>query len=109
MSASKSTDARNRAKCSHLTGSADGRAASEAFVRLLSRGTQVERPAQDMDVRNLIAWLPPKLRNPFLLHYYGDFGIREVAALLGKPEGTIKADLFAARAKLKTGLGERAG
>jgi RNA polymerase sigma-70 factor, ECF subfamily len=124
--------------------------ASEAFARLLSRGTQVERPhsylymiatnlirdhwrktererrairsatagatadpmvypAQDLDVRNLIAWLPPKLRHPFLLHYYGDLGIREVAALLGKPEGTIKADLFAARAKLKTGLAERAG
>ena len=66
-------------------------------------------PVQDVDVRNLIASLPPRLRDPFLLHYYGGFGIREVAALLRKPEGTIKADLFAARAKLKTGLAERAG
>jgi RNA polymerase sigma-70 factor (ECF subfamily) len=64
-------------------------------------------PDQDVDVRNLIASLPPRLRDPFLLHYYGGFGIREVAALLRKPEGTIKADLFAARAKLKTALGER--
>jgi RNA polymerase sigma-70 factor, ECF subfamily len=64
-------------------------------------------PDQDVDVRNLIASLPPRLRDPFLLHYYGGFGIREVAALLHKPEGTIKADLFAARAKLKTALGER--
>ena len=64
-------------------------------------------PAQDVDVRNLIASLPPRLRDPFLLHYYGGFGIREVAALLRRPEGTIKADLFAARARLKTVLRQR--
>ena len=125
--------------------------ASEAFVRLLSKWTSIDKldspqsylymiatnlvrdhwrktererramrsvtagasaeplayPDQDVDVRNLIASLPARLRDPFLLHYYGGFGIREVAALLHKPEGTIKADLFAARAKLKTALGER--
>jgi RNA polymerase sigma-70 factor, ECF subfamily len=122
--------------------------ASEAFVRLLSRNIQADRPAkylymiavnlvrdhwrktgrerraisrvtsvamaepviyptQDVDVRHLIASLPPRLRDPFLLHYYGGFGIREVAALLRKPEGTIKADLFAARATLKTALADR--
>ena len=64
-------------------------------------------PAQDVDVRNLIASLPSRLRDPFLLHYYAGFGIREVAALLRRPEGTIKADLFAARARLRTLLGER--
>ena len=63
-------------------------------------------PTQDMDVRHLIASLPPRLREPFLLHYYGGFGIREVASLLGRPEGTIKADLFAARAELKAALAE---
>ncbi len=69
----------------------------------------VAYPAQDVDVRDLIQSLPPRLRDPFLLHYYGGFGIREVATLLHRPEGTIKADLFAARAKLKTALGERDG
>ncbi len=69
----------------------------------------VAYPVQDVDVRNLIASLPPRLRDPFLLHYYAGFGIREVATLLRRPEGTIKADLFAARAKLKTALGERDG
>ena len=64
-------------------------------------------PVQDVDVRNLIASLPPRLRDPFLLHYYGGFAIREVATLLRRPEGTIKADLFAARARLKTLLGQR--
>ena len=64
-------------------------------------------PVQDVDVRNLLASLPARLRDPFLLHYYAGFPIREVATLLHRPEGTIKADLFAARAKLKTALGER--
>jgi RNA polymerase sigma-70 factor, ECF subfamily len=66
-------------------------------------------PMQDVDVRDLIASLPARLRDPFLLHYYGGFAIREVATLLRRPEGTIKADLFAARARLKTALGERDG
>jgi RNA polymerase sigma-70 factor (ECF subfamily) len=70
---------------------------------------EVAYPVQDVDVRNLIALLPPRLRDPFLLHYYGGFAIREVATLLRRPEGTIKADLFAARARLKTALGERDG
>jgi RNA polymerase sigma-70 factor (ECF subfamily) len=49
------------------------------------------------------------MRNAFLLHYYAGFGVREVAALLGRPEGTIKADLFQARARLKATLGESDG
>ncbi len=69
----------------------------------------VAYPVQDVDVRNLLQALPPRLRDPFLLHYYGGFGIREVATLLHRPEGTIKADLYAARARLKTALGERDG
>jgi RNA polymerase sigma-70 factor (ECF subfamily) len=67
----------------------------------------VTHPGQDVDIRNLIETLPAKLRDPFLLHYYAGFPIREVATLLHRPEGTIKADLFAARAKLKTALGDR--
>jgi RNA polymerase sigma-70 factor, ECF subfamily len=74
-----------------------------------SAGDPVAFPVQDVDVRNLIASLPPRLRDPFLLHYYGGFGLKEVASLLHRPEGTIKADLFAARARLKTALGERDG
>ncbi|HLK02214.1 MAG TPA: RNA polymerase sigma factor [Streptosporangiaceae bacterium] len=64
-------------------------------------------PAQDVDVRNLLEALPARLRDPFLLHYYAGFPLKEVATLLHRPEGTIKADLYAARAKLKTALGDR--
>ena len=79
-------------------------------IRSLTAAAPVDpayHPAQDVDVRALIEALPPRLRSAFLLHYYGGFPIREVATLLHRPEGTIKADLFAARAKLKTALGER--
>jgi RNA polymerase sigma-70 factor (ECF subfamily) len=58
-------------------------------------------PAQDVDVRELLKALPARLREPFLLHYYAGFGVREVAGMLKRPEGTIKADLYHARAKLK--------
>src|ERR1700736_3461931 len=61
--------------------------------------------AQDVDVLQLIQTLPVRLRNAFLLHYYAGFAVREVAVMLGRPEGTVKADLFQARAKLRASLG----
>jgi RNA polymerase sigma-70 factor (ECF subfamily) len=67
---------------------------------------QAIHPAQDVHVRALIAGLPDRLRQPFLLHYYGGFPIREVASLLGRPEGTIKADLHHARTRLRAAVGE---
>jgi RNA polymerase sigma-70 factor (ECF subfamily) len=71
-----------------------------------------EEPAwhqsEDVDVRALIEGLPPKLRSAFLLHYYAGFGVKEVAVMLGRPEGTVKADLHHARARLKAAVGERA-
>ncbi len=71
-----------------------------------SQAEQVYHPAEDVDVRALIQTLPDRLRQPFLLHYYAGFPVREVAALLGRPEGTVKADLFHARARLRAALGE---
>jgi RNA polymerase sigma-70 factor (ECF subfamily) len=47
-----------------------------------------------------------RLRSAFLLHYYAGFGVREVATMLGRPEGTVKADLHHARARLKAALGD---
>jgi RNA polymerase sigma-70 factor, ECF subfamily len=66
-------------------------------------------PAEDVNVRQLLATLPARLRDPFLLHYYAGFGIREIAVMLKRPEGTIKADLYHARARLKDALAERGG
>jgi RNA polymerase sigma-70 factor (ECF subfamily) len=67
------------------------------------------QPGQDVHVRALLEALPDRLRSPFLLHYYAGFPLREVAAMLGRPEGTIKADLFQARARLRKALGESDG
>lgn len=64
------------------------------------------QPSQDVDVRALIEGLSPRLRSTFLLHYYAGFGVKEVAVMLGRPEGTIKADLYHARAKLKAAIGD---
>jgi RNA polymerase sigma-70 factor (ECF subfamily) len=78
-------------------------------IRTMTAGSPVDpayHPAQDVDVRALIESLPPRLRSAFLLHYYAGFGVREVATMLGRPEGTVKADLHHARNRLKAALGE---
>jgi RNA polymerase sigma-70 factor (ECF subfamily) len=51
------------------------------------------QPAQDVHVRELLQALPDRLRSPFLLHYYGGFGVGRWPPAR-RPEGTIKADLF---------------
>ncbi|MBV9379885.1 MAG: RNA polymerase sigma factor [Streptosporangiaceae bacterium] len=77
-------------------------------MRTVTAGAErepVSDPAQDVDVRHLIQSLPPRLRSAFLLHYYAGFGVREIAVLLRRPEGTIKADLYHARSRLREALG----
>jgi RNA polymerase sigma-70 factor (ECF subfamily) len=69
----------------------------------------VLHPAQDVDVRALIQSLPDRLRQPFLLYHYAGFPIRDVAVMLGRPEGTVKADLHHARSRLRAALGESHG
>jgi RNA polymerase sigma-70 factor (ECF subfamily) len=71
-------------------------------------GEPVTYPARDTELSALVTALPPRLREPVLLHYYAGYGTREVAALLGRPEGTIKADLSKARTQLKTALRDNA-
>ncbi|MGW0855944.1 RNA polymerase sigma factor [Streptomyces sp. NPDC002690] len=58
----------------------------------------------DPSVRMLVQSLPERLRVPILLHYYADMPIREVSVLTGRKEGTIKADLHAARELLRAHL-----
>jgi len=66
-------------------------------------------PAGDVGLRVLVAALPDRLRLPVLLHYYADLPVRRVAILLGRAEGTVKSDLFDARARLLAQLGDRDG
>lgn len=46
--------------------------------------------------------LPPQYRVPLVLRYYGDFSLREVAALMGKREGTIRVIIHRALQRLRT-------
>jgi len=66
-------------------------------------------PAQEADVRALIEALPPRLRAAFLLHHYAGFEVRQIAAMTGRPEGTVKADLHNARMRLKAALTDTGG
>ncbi|MEY9839769.1 RNA polymerase sigma factor [Streptacidiphilus sp. EB103A] len=63
------------------------------------------REGADPSVRLLVQSLPLRLRTPVLLFYYADLPIREVAVLTGRKEGTVKADLHAARELLRSRLG----
>ncbi|MFE9253180.1 RNA polymerase sigma factor [Streptomyces sp. NPDC007088] len=73
------------------------RATNEAVVRPPER-------QPDPSVRLLVQSLPERLRVPILLHYYADMPVREVAARTGRREGTVKADLHAARELLRAHL-----
>lgn len=60
--------------------------------------------ASDPSIRDLVERLPKRLRSVVLLHYYADLPVREVAAVLGKAEGSVKRALFDARARLHADL-----
>lgn len=66
----------------------------EEAVRLQTRRT----------VRRLVADLPPKYRDALTLYYFMEMDVSAAASSLGIPEGTLKARLHRARARLKDGL-----
>lgn len=83
----------------------------------LQGGETVEPPAppdqhtpghQHGDLFAAIATLPPRQRQVIVLHYLLEFTIEEVAGILGRARGTVKAHLHTARKKLKVSLGEEA-
>ncbi|CAL9506159.1 RNA polymerase sigma factor [Streptomyces sp. enrichment culture] len=75
-------------------------------VRRATTEAAVRGPAEaaDPSVRLLVQSLPDRLRIPILLHYYADMPVREVSVLTGRKEGTVKADLHAARELLRVHL-----
>ncbi len=77
-----------------------------ALRRVRTEEAARRQPETDPSVRMLVQSLPERLRGPALLYYYADLPVREVAALLGRKEGTVKADLHAARELLRAKLGE---
>lgn len=57
-------------------------------------------------VREAISALKYKYREVIVLHYYAGFSLKEMAALLAEPEGTVKNRLYRARQQLKELLEE---
>jgi len=56
------------------------------------------------DLRTLVEALPDRLRVTVLLYYYAGFPLADVARLTNRPAGTVKSDLFQARAQLRQAL-----
>jgi RNA polymerase sigma-70 factor (ECF subfamily) len=51
--------------------------------------------------------LPPKYREPVVLHYFEDFAVPEIGQALGLSAGAVEVRLTRARQKLKRMLGTR--
>lgn len=84
------------------------RAMRRATTEVVVRGQGDVHGAAD-DVRVLVQSLPERLRTPVLLYYYADLPVREVALLMRRNEGTVKADLHAARELLRARLARLGG
>ncbi|WP_037912563.1 RNA polymerase sigma factor [Actinacidiphila yeochonensis] len=77
------------------------RARTEAALARQQPGAETSVP-----VRLLVQSMPERLRTAVLLYYYADLPVREIALLTKRKEGTVRADLHAAREFLRAGLGE---
>jgi RNA polymerase sigma-70 factor (ECF subfamily) len=54
------------------------------------------------EVRNALSQLPEAERSAIVLAYYGGHSYREVASVLGAPEGTIKSRIRSGLLKLSS-------
>jgi RNA polymerase sigma-70 factor (ECF subfamily) len=57
-----------------------------------------------MNLRDLLEPLPQHQRIAVVLHYLAGMPIRDVALAVGRPEGTVKSDLYQARERLRAEL-----
>ena len=65
---------------------------------------RVDAYLQAEDVRAAVAGLPEEQRVPILLAYFEGYSYRQLAELLGIPEGTAKSRIRRALARLNTSL-----
>ena len=64
-----------------------------------------EPPAEPDEMLEVVKKLPTKYKDVIYLHYYMDYKIDEIAAMLHKPPSTVRNHLAEARALLKKQLG----
>jgi RNA polymerase sigma-70 factor, ECF subfamily len=80
-----------------------------AAIRLVTASAATSVAARgEVELRSVVEALPERLRTPVLLHYYAGFALADVARLTNRPAGTVKSDLFQARALLRKALTENA-
>jgi RNA polymerase sigma-70 factor (ECF subfamily) len=58
-------------------------------------------PDSGLHLRALLEPLPEHQRTAVLLHYLAGLPIRDVALVVGRPEGTVKSDLHQAKVRLR--------
>jgi RNA polymerase sigma-70 factor (ECF subfamily) len=82
----------------------------EARRQRESRSEFLDRPVllslTSNEVRNALSQLPEAERSAIVLAYYGGHSYREVASVLGAPEGTIKSRIRSGLLKLSSLLGD---
>jgi RNA polymerase sigma-70 factor (ECF subfamily) len=61
-----------------------------------------EDAAEALELLTALAKLPPKQRAALVLHYYGGYKAREIAAIVGSTAATVRVHLSAGRRRLRT-------
>jgi RNA polymerase sigma-70 factor (ECF subfamily) len=75
-------------------------------LQLADRDRPVDEPdAAVIDLRRAVDSLPPRQRTAIVLYHYLDLSITEVAQYMTCSTGTVKSNLFDARASLAKRLG----
>ncbi len=78
--------------------------------RAMSSGLVAEPPSEaPVVVVEALKQLPEAQRRVIVMHHLADLSVREIAAELSVPEGTVKARLSRGRAALKTLLEDGSG
>ncbi|HTW21137.1 MAG TPA: RNA polymerase sigma factor [Mycobacteriales bacterium] len=73
---------------------------------VMTMTTAAPAPSSAPELRMVIESLPKRLQQVVVLHYFADLSVDAVAHALGVAPGTVKRDLYDARAKLQVLLAE---
>lgn len=80
---------------------------ADSALRQLIDATPTAAEPPLVEVRDMVARLPRRLREPVVLYYLADLPLAEVARVLRRPAGSVKAQLHEARGLLARAWEER--
>jgi RNA polymerase sigma factor (sigma-70 family) len=69
---------------------------------MLASATTLTDALVRVDIFRALGVLPARQRAVVALHYYADLNSREIAEILGTPEGTVRYHLSLARRRLES-------